>query len=155
MVCEGLEAFLRSRGSGVILAYRAFKSEVQLEPLALKMPDVAWLTTRVDPGGRLTLHAFSRAVVTNRFGVLEPPPDAPEFDPSSVEAALVPGLVFDVSGVRIGYGAGFYDRFLPRLPPGIPIVGVTCDALVVDELPSDPHDVRVSHIATESGVRAI
>jgi 5-formyltetrahydrofolate cyclo-ligase len=119
------------------------------------MPNLTWLTSRVNPNSRLTLHDFASATVKNRFGILEPPSDALEFDPSLVDVALVPGLAFDLKGTRLGYGAGYYDRLLPRLRPGILIVGVTCDALVVPDLPREDHDVRMTHLATESGVRAI
>jgi 5-formyltetrahydrofolate cyclo-ligase len=72
-----------------------------------------------------------------------------------VDVALVPGLVFDVRGTRLGFGAGFYDRLLPSLRAGIPIIGVTRDALVVPELPSEAHDVLMVYLVTESGVRQI
>ena len=150
-----LETFLRALEPRTVLAYRAFRDEVRLEALAETAPEIAWLTTRVHPDARLTLHAFSSATVTNRFGILEPHPDAPEFDPRAVDVALVPGLAFDLHGTRLGYGAGFYDRLLPRLRPGIPIIGATRDALIVPELPREPHDVRMTHLVTESGVRAV
>lgn len=147
--------FLGALEPRVVLAYRAFRDEVKLESLAANRPEIAWLTTRVNPQKRLTLHAFSSAKLTNRLGILEPHADAPEFEPALVDVVLVPGLAFDVSGVRLGYGAGFYDRLLPKLRPGIPIIGVSRDGLVVPELPSEAHDVRMTHLATESGVRAI
>ena len=162
-VCKQLEGWLTltsqpplpQRVGGRVLAYRAFSDEVRLEPLIDAMPFITWLTTRINPGKHLSLHAFSSATVRNRFGILEPPAEEPELDPGAVDMALVPGLVFDARGVRLGYGAGFYDRLLPTLRQDILIIGVTCDALIVPELPSEAHDVRMTHLVTESGVRQI
>jgi 5-formyltetrahydrofolate cyclo-ligase len=150
-----ISVFLNAFGARVVLSYHAFGNEVYLEDLVVAHPEIMWLTTRVNPGKRLTLHAFSSAIVKHRFGILEPPADAPEFDPGLVDVALVPGLAFDVTGVRLGYGAGYYDRLLPRFRPGIPIIGVTRDALVVSDLPLEDHDVHMTHLVTESGVRSV
>ena len=73
----------------------------------------------------------------------------------TVELALVPGLCFDEEGTRLGYGRGYFDRFLGRLPTGVPRVGVAYDALVVARLPREAHDLGMTHLATESGVRAV
>jgi 5-formyltetrahydrofolate cyclo-ligase len=146
---------MSDRASLHFLAYHAFADEIRLEPLIEVMPFVTWLTTRVNPGKRLSLHAFSSATLRNRYGILEPPADQPELDPGVVDVALVPGLVFDARGTRLGFGAGFYDRLLSSLRAGVPIIGVTRDALVVPELPSEAHDVLMTHLVTESGVRQI
>jgi len=75
--------------------------------------------------------------------------------PATVELALLPGLCFDEEGTRLGYGRGYFDRFLSRLPATVPRVGVSYDALVVPRLPREAHDRQVTHLATESGVRAV
>ena len=66
---------------------------------------------------------------------------------------LVPGVAFSSSGTRLGHGSGYYDEFLSRCPGGVARVGVTPEALVVEALPFDDHDVAMTHLATESGVR--
>ena len=168
-VCAVLEAFLvgsnarvltvegehRVRPYATVLSYKAFGHEVDLEPLPVLLPEFEWLTTRVNGRYTLSLHAFSSATVRHRWGILEPPKDEPSVPPSSVDVVLVPGLVFDVRGGRLGYGQGFYDRLLPQLRSNIPIIGVTRDALVVPELPLEDFDVRMTHLATESGVRPV
>jgi 5-formyltetrahydrofolate cyclo-ligase len=69
--------------------------------------------------------------------------------------ALVPGMLFDRTGGRLGHGAGYYDRLLPGLGPTVPRVGVVPTALVVDALPCEAHDVPMTHLATEAGVRPV
>lgn len=88
------------------------------------------------------------------FGTMGPPESAVLLDPTVM---LVPLVAFDKRGHRIGYGAGYYDRaiaglhakgILPRL------IGVAFDCQEVDFVPDEPHDVRLSEMLTESGLRA-
>lgn len=83
---------------------------------------------------------------------MEPASRAPTVSPEVLQAVLVPGLAFDPQGHRLGYGQGFYDRFLSQLGTGIVTVGVAPGALVRGEIPADPWDVSVEYLATERGV---
>lgn len=80
---------------------------------------------------------------------------APEaLDPIPVEKidfCLVPGLLFDPYGTRLGYGAGYYDRFLPNLPSHCAILACGFDCqLVGDALPAEITDYRLPEIWTPS-----
>jgi 5-formyltetrahydrofolate cyclo-ligase len=149
-ICAHLERLIRQLEIKVVLGYRAAHGEPKLEMLVEALPDVQFLTTRANAGGVLTLHPYSSATAPNRFGILEPPPDALPLEPDGVQLALVPGLLFTKRGARLGYGGGFYDRLLPHLH--CPLVGVTRDGLIVDALPCDMWDVPMTQLATESGV---
>ena len=64
-----------------------------------------------------------------------------------IDMVIVPGLAFDRNNNRLGRGAGYYDRFLKKLPPGIPTIGLAFDFQVVNRLPeTGAHDVPVSHL---------
>ena len=89
------------------------------------------------------------------FGPRQPRAGTAPVDPATIELALVPGLCFDEAGTRLGYGRGYFDRFLDRLRPGVPRVGIAYDALVVARLPCEAHDRGMTHLATESGVRPV
>jgi 5-formyltetrahydrofolate cyclo-ligase len=93
-------------------------------------------------------------LVTGRYGLSEP--SAAREGPRAVCAArlmLIPALAVDGRGVRLGRGAGYYDRALGLLTPGTPVIAVVRDGEVVTSLPSEPHDVRVSGVLTpERGV---
>ena len=82
------------------------------------------------------------------FGVPEPRAGCLEADPAASGVCLVPGLAFDEHGGRVGYGKGFYDRFLGALPAEIPTVGLAFDFQVVARLAADPRDVPVRFLAT-------
>ena len=71
---------------------------------------------------------------------------------ASLHAVIVPGLAFDRAGNRLGRGKGVYDRFLSTLPPTTLRIGLVPSALVVDRLPTEPHDVPMHAVVTELGV---
>ncbi|MEU6646743.1 5-formyltetrahydrofolate cyclo-ligase [Saccharomonospora sp. NPDC046836] len=89
-------------------------------------------------------------LVTGRFrGVLEP--TGPRLGPRGIAAAdlvLLPALAVDRRGVRLGRGAGFYDRSLPFAAPDTGLVAVIRDSELVDRLPAEPHDIRMTGALT-------
>jgi 5-formyltetrahydrofolate cyclo-ligase len=152
-VCKHLEQFLKTSNARVVLAYKAFGTEINLEPLVGNLPNLEFWTTRVNPNSRLSLHPFSSATTRNRLGMLEPAVSEPELEPELVDMVLVPGLVFDCFGTRLGYGAGFYDRLLAKLRPNALLIGVTHDALLLESpLPNDVFDIPMTHLVTELGL---
>lgn len=89
------------------------------------------------------------AVHRGAFKVMEPDGDE-EIDPAQLDLILTPGLAFDRTGGRIGYGAGCFDRFLPKCR-GL-IIGLSLDAQMVEKVPMEAHDVFMHRVATETGV---
>ena len=85
-------------------------------------------------------------LVDARFGLREPAePWLPPETVSEAAVILVPALAVDRGGVRLGRGAGFYDRSLPLADPAARLVAVVRDDELVDSLPAEPHDVRMTH----------
>ncbi len=68
-----------------------------------------------------------------------------------IDLILVPGLIFDRTGLRLGYGMGFYDRLLKAYPDVI-TMGVCQDEFFVETLPKDSWDARVRFVATQSAI---
>ncbi|BBX23724.1 5-formyltetrahydrofolate cyclo-ligase [Mycolicibacter terrae] len=91
-------------------------------------------------------------LVSARFGLLEPAqPWLPAETLAEADLVLVPALALDRRGVRLGRGAGFYDRSLLLRRPRTPLVAVVRDEeLLPDrlELPAEPHDVPMTHALT-------
>ena len=83
------------------------------------------------------------------FGIAEPVSGCPERLPEKADCIVVPGVAFDRSGRRIGYGKGFYDRTLHRLEGMGRLVGFCFDFQLVEELKGEPHDVALDLIITE------
>lgn len=84
-----------------------------------------------------------------RWGLLEPAePWLPESALGEARLVLVPALAVDRMGVRLGRGRGFYDRSLRSRDPRAWLIAMVRDEELVDELPSDPHDVPMTHALT-------
>jgi 5-formyltetrahydrofolate cyclo-ligase len=88
-------------------------------------------------------------LVPGQYGIPVPDPERCRVvtpDPSCV--VLVPGIAFARDGHRIGYGCGYFDRFLRDFPCAS--LGLAYDFQVIDPLPHGPHDIRVDFVLTES-----
>ncbi len=142
-------------GANLILFYRAMANELSLDGLADAVGWQRFAVTRTPPDGPLTLHPAIGAMEQHRYGFPQPTADAFELQTRHISLALVPGVAFDRHGTRLGHGVGYYDELLARLPEDCLRVGVACRGIVFDQLPSEPHDVPMTHLATEDGVVVI
>jgi len=84
------------------------------------------------------------------FAIPEPPADAERARGDELDLVLVPGVAFDFSGNRIGYGKGFYDRFLKDIPRQMRF-GLAYRFQVLENIPSHETDVKTGRIITEDG----
>ncbi|MDF2827821.1 MAG: 5,10-methenyltetrahydrofolate synthetase [Mycobacterium sp.] len=91
----------------------------------------------------------SDALIEAPFGLREPaPPHEPPHAIASASLVLVPALAVDRRGVRLGRGAGYYDRTLALAGPGARLCAVVRDEEFVEELPGEAHDVAMTHVLT-------
>lgn len=91
-------------------------------------------------------------LVTGHYGIRAPKEGLLRpVDGGEIEAILVPAVAFDRRGYRIGYGGGYYDRFLPKVPRALKI-GVAFTSQIIEEIPVDGHDLPVDVIVTEREV---
>lgn len=86
-----------------------------------------------------------------KFGILEPPSSAPLVSPEKIELVLAPCLCADPAGYRLGYGGGYYDRFLPQAVRAAVYALCASDCVVPTVFP-EAHDVRCDKIVTEREV---
>ena len=84
--------------------------------------------------------------------IREPAAHCPAVRLDETEVVIVPAAVWAEDGYRIGYGGGYYDRFLPRLPHAVKI-GLGLEVQVVREVPHQDHDLPVDMLVTDAGVR--
>ena len=89
-------------------------------------------------------------LVPGVYGILEPDPERTEMaDPEKIDLIVMPGVAFDRQGGRLGYGGGYYDRFLAGLPKR-PLMMAPCfSEQVLDEVPMEKHDFRVDGLVTD------
>jgi 5-formyltetrahydrofolate cyclo-ligase len=143
----------------VVLGYMAFDHEVLTDGLMQQtMASGKQLVLPMVLGDRqdMALYVIEDLgcdVAPGYRGILEPQPQRTRaVAPETLELALIPGVAFDLRGGRLGFGTGFYDRLLSRLPQGIPTVGLAFDFQVIPRLPFQPHDMLLEAIVTEQRI---
>ncbi len=158
-IAEALDALPEIRKARLILSYASFRSEVDTYDI---------MSSWIRKGKRVAIPIADRETGTLRPSEIRRVPDdlapgvygVPEpkagrrriLDVSLIEAALVPGVVFDDAGTRIGYGKGFYDRFMEASSGRFPFIGLAFDCQVADRIPPEVHDRRVDVLVTETRV---
>lgn len=126
-----------------VMAFVGFSGEPDTDPLfaRLTVEGKRLLLPRVEATGIVPADG-DWPLVASKFGVQEP--TGPAVDIGEVDFVIVPGLAFTVAGDRLGYGQGYYDRFLPTV--SAPNAGVCFADQLVDEMPVTAHDVRVDAV---------
>jgi 5-formyltetrahydrofolate cyclo-ligase len=144
-------------GARTLLAFAAFGSEVDLDPLlenliargvGVFLPFVVGFSP--PELGIARVRDLAADLVPGRFGIREPDPARRRAARADrVDVVIVPGVAFDPVGRRIGYGGGFYDRLIAGLRPGTPAIAVAFTCQVLPEVPATTHDRTVDAIVTE------
>ena len=133
-----------------VAVYLASPQEIDLSPFIRKM---------LENGGKVVAprwngETYELAVLKGLddahlrkgpMGILEPA-EAEIVSPKEVDAWLVPGLAFTRNGKRLGYGGGWYDRLLADAPKDAWKIGIAHAFQVVDDLPSESHDILLSEV---------
>ncbi|SPF47989.1 5-formyltetrahydrofolate cyclo-ligase [Candidatus Desulfosporosinus infrequens] len=86
------------------------------------------------------------------WDIREPKITCERVDPSEIDLIIVPGAGFDLHGNRLGYGGGFYDRFFMLLNPLTPRVALAFQCQVIEQVPVDAHDFKMTMLITENEV---
>lgn len=143
------DAYLGARTIGF---YCAFGSEVETWAMmraAFAAGRRVFLPT-IDPGTKLMTFSEHDGnidnLVCNFFGIQEP--QGPPGDSRELDLIVVPGVAFDPQGRRLGYGAGYYDRFLKGI--SAPTIGVAFANQIAEAIPLGENDVPVDFVVTEN-----
>lgn len=136
-----------------VLAYSSIGSEVSTRRIISRVLDDNKLLAlpRCAEGFRLEFYYISSVSQLERgaFGILQPVSGLKRLEkPEGL--CIVPGLCFDRSGFRLGYGKGYYDRFLPEFK-GVS-AGLCRSGFLLDSLPHNDTDCRVDMIITDNGM---
>lgn len=82
------------------------------------------------------------------YGILEPKIHCPLVNPLDIDLLIMPGVAFDKNNGRMGYGGGFYDRFLKKIKPQAMRIPIAYDFQIFDSIPLDEFDEKVDFIIT-------
>jgi 5-formyltetrahydrofolate cyclo-ligase len=138
-------------GPRLVMLFASFGSEIDTQGLIealdrvgrrLALPVVAGMDLRA------VLYRPGDSVETARYGAVEPRA-AEEVLPRAIDVVVVPGLAFDRQGYRVGYGRGYYDRFLAHTRPDARRIGFAFSAQTVPHVPHGPSDYPVDSLVTE------
>ncbi|GAB3181270.1 5-formyltetrahydrofolate cyclo-ligase [Telluribacter humicola] len=122
------------------------------EAIKAQFPEVQLVVPRVVPGTRLMEHFLFTSetpLLINRWGIAEPDPHTSQpIEPELLDAIIIPLLAFDQLGYRVGYGGGYYDRFLPLCRPDALKIGVSLFEPIPQIEDIDEYDVRLDYCLT-------
>lgn len=158
-ICRAALALVSFRHAEYVLLYAATDNEIDITPIAREAlargKKIAF--PRCDKETHTMRYHFVTSLdelATDAYHILEPPADAPVYDPdASLGSAVcfVPGLVYDRAGYRLGYGKGFYDRYLSAFSGCT--LGVVYSDYILPSVPRGRYDVSVNILLTEKGVK--
>ena len=155
-ILDATAHWILREGFDAVMLYLNMRSEVETTGLLEKLLDSGKQvcapvvdTKRVELIPRRIQH-LKTGLVRHRYGMLEPSKACPLFPIEHLQLIVVPGIAFDRRGYRLGYGKGFYDRFLTKCPHAVAI-GLAYEVQLVEDTFPQAWDVPVQHIFTETG----
>ena len=152
LISERLLGLSDVREAETVLLYASFGSEADTweiaEALLASGKCVAF--PRCGKNGVMTFHIVRQLseLTDGAYGIREPSEELPCPDLKNRTVCIVPGLAFTEKGGRLGYGGGFYDRFLAE-HPHITSAALAYEAVITNALPAEKHDIAVKYIVTE------
>lgn len=131
-----------------VCLYVPLAHEVNLLPLLTEHPENRYYFPRCLPGRQLSFHLVhdpATELVAGTLGIPAPRPELPSLPPEQAHLIIVPGVAFTLDGKRLGYGGGYYDRYLPLCPQARSL-SLALPEQLLDDLPMDSHDCRLSQV---------
>lgn len=99
----------------------------------------------------IKLNSFNE-LKKNSMGILEPIDDSNYIEKENIDLIVVPGVVFDNECNRIGYGGGYYDRYLSDIKFKKNKIALAYDLQIVDKIECEAHDIKVDYIITNTSI---
>ncbi len=159
VIIDKLYSLPQFRSAGLIICYIDFKNEVnttQFINTCLKSGKRVAVPLITEHDGIKTMHACEITNTTDDlhtgyYGILEPVNDRP-VPADSIDLAIVPGVAFDKSLNRLGFGKGYYDRFLPHLKKQCLKIGIAFEIQIANFVPVSEYDIKMDMIITEERI---
>jgi 5-formyltetrahydrofolate cyclo-ligase len=153
-ICRHLLEIIRDKET--VLVYTSKEKEVNTVPLITALfgqgnPVIVPIIVKEDISLRLSYLRDFSALVPSTFGVPEPIGSEIPAAADDIGTIILPMLGFDRNGGRMGYGAGYYDRFLSK-NRNLRKIGIAFGCQEIDNLPVDENDIPMDYIITEDGI---
>jgi 5-formyltetrahydrofolate cyclo-ligase len=151
IIYKRLFSLAEFKSAKIVMFFVSFDAEVDTMRMILKAIKMGKrVVVPVIKNGLLIISELltpEKELQKGRFGIFEPSVRYLRLiDPKQIDLVIVPGIAFDRNNNRLGRGKGYYDRFLSTLPVNIPKIGIAFKFQVVQNLPTQPHDVPVTHL---------
>lgn len=91
-------------------------------------------------------------LIESKFKILEPVGEKSDIDGEEFDLIIMPGVAFDRSGNRIGYGKGYYDKYLKDIKSDIKKIALAYELQLIEEIETEEHDLKVDSIITENEI---
>ena len=143
LITEKLLQMEDIRNATNIMLYLNFNNEVQTDNLTIKENHTLIPTQITDLKEGLRIGAY---------GIREPNEKSPTIDIKALDVVIVPAVAYDIHCYRLGYGGGFYDRFLENLRKDAITIGIAFDFQIFDSIPKETHDAQLDYIVTETRI---
>lgn len=145
-----------------IFSYFPFRSEVSL----LQLHQILQATGDVQNHHRIALprilsepgkmeaaeYSIHQELEESKWGILQPGQDSVEIPPQELDVILVPGVAFDRKGNRMGYGGGYYDRYLLQVRKDAVKIGICFRLQLTEHIETADHDLPMDFVVTEDEV---
>ena len=147
------------QNSSTVMLYLSFQNEVMTDQIYRQ----GWMEgkTMLLPicsaqNGIMTMSVLSSfdQLIPNRYGIRElPAPLQQIITPQKIDLCLIPGIAFDRYGNRLGFGSGYYDRYLAQIASHVPRIALAHSCQIYDGLlPVDQYDLPMHYMLTENGL---
>ena len=143
--------------ASTIMLYLDFNNEVKTDQLITKL-----ISLRKTVTSPVTIKAerklipyeiinLKEGINIGTYGIREPNKDlSNEIDVKNIDVLIVPAVAYDKNCYRLGYGGGYYDRFIEHLRDDAITIGIAFDLQLFDSIPKEEHDAQLNYIITES-----
>lgn len=157
-IFRNLTAMPELHAAETILLYLDFRGEVSSDPIIrwglAEGKRICAPKTVVDERRLIPIRITDADdLIVGAYNIREPrDSEQARVEIAAIDAVILPGVGFDRQGGRLGYGGGYYDRFLPQLRDDVVKIAVAYELQVLPEVPLEPHDTKLDALVTEAGV---
>lgn len=156
-ITEKLLSMKCIKDASTIMLYLDFNNEVKTDQLITKLislrKTVASPVTIKDERKLIPYEIINlkEGINLGAYGIREPNKNiSNEIDVKNIDVLIVPAVAYDKNCYRLGYGGGYYDRFIERLRDDAITIGIAFDLQLFDSIPKEEHDAQLNYIITES-----
>ncbi|OGI02229.1 MAG: 5-formyltetrahydrofolate cyclo-ligase [Candidatus Melainabacteria bacterium GWF2_37_15] len=152
IICRKIQDLEEYHKAKNIAGFYPYDNEIDIKPLFQDLSKNWFLPVVIDKENMIFCpYETCSELILNKFGIYEPC-KGKEVNINELDMIVIPALSVDENGNRLGYGKGYYDRFLAKLPQQCIKIVPILDELIVKNLPHNQYDIPVDLIVTQSGV---